>query len=59
MSRIGKQPIPVPDKVKVAISGQTVSVEGPKGSLSKTFNNAAVVKKQTILFPSLQEWSSE
>jgi len=43
MSRIGKQPIPVPDKVKVDISGQTVSVEGPKGSLSKTFNNAATV----------------
>ena len=41
MSRIGKQPVPVPDKVKVDISGQTVSVEGPKGKLAKTFNNAA------------------
>lgn len=43
MSRIGKQPIPVPDKVKVDIAGQTVTVEGPKGNLSKTFNNAASI----------------
>ncbi len=43
MSRIGKQPIPVPEKVKVDISGQTVSVEGPKGNLSKTFNSAASI----------------
>jgi len=41
MSRIGKQPIPVPEKVKVDVQGQTITVEGPKGSLSKTFNNAA------------------
>ncbi|WP_221029658.1 50S ribosomal protein L6 [Actomonas aquatica] len=41
MSRIGKQPVPVPEKVKVTISGQTMSVEGPKGKLEKTFNNAA------------------
>jgi len=37
MSRIGKQPIIVPDKVKVAINGHTVSVEGPKGKISKSF----------------------
>jgi large subunit ribosomal protein L6 len=33
MSRIGKQPIAVPPKVKVEIKGQRVSVEGPKGKL--------------------------
>ncbi|MCC5025665.1 MAG: 50S ribosomal protein L6 [Candidatus Synoicihabitans palmerolidicus] len=43
MSRIGKQPIPIPDKVKVDISGQSVSVEGPKGNLTKTFNAAASI----------------
>lgn len=43
MSRIGKQPVPVPDKVKVDISGQTVSIEGPKGKLAKTFNSAAKI----------------
>src|SRR5271163_4693262 len=33
MSRIGKQPILVPPKVKVEIKGQKVFVEGPKGKL--------------------------
>jgi len=33
MSRIGKQPIPVPDKVKVTLDGSFVSVEGPLGRL--------------------------
>jgi large subunit ribosomal protein L6 len=33
MSRIGKQPIPVPAKVNVRIQGQQVFVEGPKGKL--------------------------
>ena len=33
MSRIGKKPIPVPGKVKVAIDGQHVAVEGPLGKL--------------------------
>ncbi len=34
MSRIGRQPIIVPPKVKVEIKGQAVFVEGPKGKLS-------------------------
>jgi len=42
MSRIGKQPVQIPDKVKIDIKGTTVSVEGPKGKVQKTF--AAVVK---------------
>jgi large subunit ribosomal protein L6 len=33
MSRIGKQPIAIPPKVKVEVKGQQVSVEGPKGKL--------------------------
>ena len=37
MSRIGKQPVLIPDKVKVDVKGHTVSVEGPKGKVSKTF----------------------
>jgi len=35
MSRIGKKPIPVPAGVSVAMDGQTVRVEGPKGKLSQ------------------------
>lgn len=34
MSRIGKKPIPVPDKVKVDIKPNTVVVTGPKGSVT-------------------------
>jgi large subunit ribosomal protein L6 len=33
MSRIGKQPIPIPAGVDVSIDGQKVSVKGPKGTL--------------------------
>jgi len=34
MSRIGKLPIPVPSGVEVAIDGQNITVNGPKGRLS-------------------------
>ena len=33
MSRIGKNPVAIPAKVKVAVNGTRVSVEGPKGKL--------------------------
>ncbi len=42
MSRIGKQPVSIPDKVSVSIKGETILVEGPKGKVQKTF--APVVK---------------
>ena len=35
MSRIGKQPIEIPSGVKVSINDQSVSVTGPKGTLSR------------------------
>lgn len=35
MSRIGRQPIPVPDGVAVEIAPERVSVKGPKGELSE------------------------
>jgi large subunit ribosomal protein L6 len=34
MSRIGRKPIPVPQGVRVAVEGQHVKVEGPKGRLA-------------------------
>ena len=36
MSRIGLQPISVPDKVKVTVHGPAVSIEGPRGKLKHT-----------------------
>ena len=44
MSRIGKQPIAIPPKVKVAVSGQKVSVEGPKGKLNLELHRRTGVK---------------
>lgn len=38
MSRTGKLPVSLPDKVKASVDGTTVTVEGPKGKLVKTFN---------------------
>lgn len=35
MSRIGKARIPIPQKVVVKIEGQKISVDGPKGKLSR------------------------
>jgi len=38
MSRIGKNPIPIPDGVKVSVKGNEITVEGPKGKLSMNFH---------------------
>src|SRR5215212_7626430 len=38
MSRIGKQPIAIPAKVKVNIAGTNVKVEGPKGALELNYH---------------------
>ena len=44
MSRIGKLPVPILDKAKVSVQGQTVNVEGPKGKLEKTFDSAVKIE---------------
>jgi len=38
MSRIGKLPITLPKGVDVKVNGQSVSVKGPKGELTRTFH---------------------
>jgi len=38
MSRVGKLPVKVPEKVKVLVEGNTVRVEGPRGKMSFPFN---------------------
>ena len=45
MSRIGKQPVPVPGGVDVTIDGQTVSVKGPKGSLELAVSEPIMVSR--------------
>lgn len=43
MSRIGKKTIDVPKGAKVSVSGRTISMEGPKGSLSFDFRDEVEV----------------
>ena len=38
MSRIGKLPVKIPEKVKVSVDENLVKVEGPKGKMSFPFN---------------------
>lgn len=38
MSRIGRKPIVIPAGVDVKVDGNTVTVKGPKGTLSQQFN---------------------
>lgn len=44
MSRIGRKPISVPAGVEVILDGNTITVKGPKGSLTKTFNSDMIIK---------------
>ncbi len=44
MSRIGKKPIQIPEKVEVNAKGDTITVKGPKGSLSRTLHPAVNIK---------------
>ena len=50
MSRIGKNPITIPDKVEVSITdtllGQVVKVKGPKGELEATFRKEIIISSQ-------------
>ena len=46
MSRIGKAPIPIPDKVSVSLDGLTVTVKGPKGELSRTLPDGVAVAEE-------------
>lgn len=46
MSRIGKAPIAIPSGVDVTISGQHVTVKGPKGTLSRVIPGEIVVRKE-------------
>ncbi len=58
MSRIGKLPVAIPDKVEVKVDGATVSVKGPNGLLTHTFNNLVTIKiedKSVVVAPINEE----
>jgi large subunit ribosomal protein L6 len=43
MSRIGKQPVPVPEGVDVTVDGLTVSVRGPRGELTQSMPEGVAI----------------
>jgi len=46
MSRIGKKPIEIPKDVTVKIDKNVVTVKGPKGTLTKEFNQDMIIKAE-------------
>ncbi len=46
MSRIGKQPVALPDKVAVKIDRNTVTVSGPKGELTRDFSPELAIRQE-------------
>lgn len=48
MSKIAKNPVPVPEGVTVDINGQDVKVKGPKGELALVIHNDVSVKMEDV-----------
>ncbi len=46
MSRVGKMPIDIPSGVTVNIAGETVTVKGPKGELSRYLPTEMLIKQE-------------
>jgi large subunit ribosomal protein L6 len=46
MSRIGRTPVPVPSDVNVALDGRSVTVSGPRGSLSHEVAGDITVRQE-------------
>ncbi|MGB9661585.1 MAG: 50S ribosomal protein L6 [Moorellaceae bacterium] len=46
MSRIGKMPVRIPAGVEVKIEGNTVTVKGPKGELTRTFPDPITITRE-------------
>lgn len=45
MSRVGKQPVSLPQGVDVKINGQDVQVKGPKGTLNRRFHDLVEIQQ--------------
>lgn len=46
MSRIGKRPISIPDKVTVTLNGSQITVKGPKGTLERTLPDKIILQQE-------------
>lgn len=54
MSRIGKKPVAIPGGVSVAVSGERVTVKGPKGTLERPFRSEISIEvkdKEVLVSP--------
>ena len=50
MSRLAKKPIPIPEKTEATLSGNTLTVKGPAGTLARAFHPsvALVIEEKTV-----------
>jgi len=57
MSRIGNNPVRLPPKVEVTLSGGEISIKGPLGSLTRRFGNEVAIEKSgdTLTFKASRE----
>lgn len=46
MSRIGKQPVAIPAGIDIKLDGHTLTVKGPKGELTRSFNEMMTIKQE-------------
>jgi len=46
MSRTGKKPVAVPDKVEVQVDGRNIAVKGPKGQLSRELPREMIIEQE-------------
>lgn len=44
MSRVGRKPIPIPDKTKITFKNRIITVEAEKGTLSRSIHHAVDLK---------------
>ena len=44
MSRIGKKPVQLPDKVQITLNGDVIQVKGPKGNLERQIHPAVTIE---------------
>jgi large subunit ribosomal protein L6 len=60
MSRIGRLPVPIPDKVEISINGAEVKIKGPKGELVREINeHSALAVEDGVLLVSPVSQSGE
>ncbi|MFM2483017.1 50S ribosomal protein L6 [Celerinatantimonas sp. YJH-8] len=46
MSRVAKAPVAIPSGVDVVVNGQELTIKGSKGAVSRTLNDAVVIKNE-------------